>query len=197
MSRIYINSDQKKIVILSYAGGTKYFRHLSESNTIPYTLANGNELQPIHKIFDVLQIVREPIARYMSWFDKQYVKPRFRSTTDLDFIEWATNTYTAEWFNNYFNDNEFRIHYDGHTNLQSIWPSTSLKYISEITWNYLKMEDIDRHFLGKDPIVPVRDPKEYVGVWDVIDPKIKDYAIGRIQQIYKPDIEWYNNLTFI
>jgi hypothetical protein len=197
MSRIYINSDQKKIVILSYAGGTKYFRYLSDSNTIPYTLANGNDLQLLHKTYDVLQIVREPISRYMSWFDKQFVKPAFKLTTGVNFKDWVASKYTVEWFDNYFNEAEYTIHYDGHTNLQSIWPVIQFKKTLKADWNYLKMEDIDRYFLEKDAFTPVRDPKEYIGVWDIIDPNIKDHAVSCIQRMYKPDIEWYNNLTFI
>jgi hypothetical protein len=59
------------------------------------------------------------------------------------------------------------------------------------------MEDIRPFFLNEKSFDPFRDPKEYVGVWDLLDSNIKEYFINVIKDTYNYEIQWYNNLEFI
>jgi len=197
MSKLYIDDTNKKLYIFSYAGGTKFFRKMTEEKLhwiIPY---DGNNLIPIHNDYEVVQIVRDPVQRYMSWFDKQYVKNHIRREK-VTFVEtWMQNRFTKEWFENFLEHQRHGIHYDGHTCYQSLWPRHFLKFISDKEWKYLRMEDINRYFFDSKPYTPRRDPNEYVGVWDTLDQEIVDYVIAELEKIYEGDIKWYKSLDFI
>jgi hypothetical protein len=200
MNRLYLDETNNRFVLLSYAGGTKYFRHLTETKLSGYTPVNGRSLAPIQLTYSVIQIVRDPLARYMSWFDKQYIKPMYRRHyNNFEFKEWINNLITKEWIDNYFKLARASIHYDGHTNFQSVWPKMHLPalYNDSPNWQYLKMEDIRPFFLNEKSFDPFRDPKEYVGVWDLLDSNIKEYFINVIKDTYNYEIQWYNNLEFI
>lgn len=195
MSRVYINHKKKKIVILSYAGATKYFRHLSETKLKSYNPCNANHLTFEHRSYEIIQVVREPVSRYMSWFDKQYIKPKYRSKVPFD--EWVNNLLTIEWIDNFFEEAQYSLHYDGHTCYQSIWPKIHIKIIYDDSWKFLKMEDINPYFLKEEKFEVFRDPEEYIGVWEVLNKKSKDHLLAKIVKVYTPDIYWYNNLEFI
>ena len=196
-NRLYFDQQNKLFVVLSYAGGTKYFRHLSETKLKNFVPVNANNLSPAQTNCDVIQIVREPLSRYMSWFDKQYIKPIYAKNKSIDLHSWVNNTLTQSWADEFFADAKESCHYDGHTAFQSIWPKVNMKAIYRDDWKYLRMEDINPYFLNEQPIEILRDPKEYVGIWDVMAPTTKDYIIDKIKDIYKREIDWYHNLKFI
>lgn len=198
MNRLYLDQKNNRFVLLSYAGGTKYFRHLTETKIENFVPVNGHSLSPIQLTYDVIQIVRDPLTRYMSWFDKQYIKPMYRyKYSAIDFEEWINSLITKEWIDEYFALAKLTCHYDGHTNFQSVWPKMHLSALYNENWKYLKMEDIRPYFLGEATFNPFRDPKEYAGVWELLDSNIKDYLIDNIKVMYEHDIQWYNNLNFI
>lgn len=198
MNRLYLDQKNNRFVLLSYAGGTKYFRHLTETKIENFVPVNGHSLSPIQLTYDVIQIVRDPLTRYMSWFDKQYIKPMYRSKySAIDFEEWINSLITKEWIDEYFALAKLTCHYDGHTNFQSVWPMMHLSALYNENWKYLKMEDIRPYFLGQETFNPFRDPKEYAGVWELLNLDIKDYLINNIKVMYEHDIQWYNNLNFI
>jgi hypothetical protein len=195
-NRVYLNQSTNTFVVLSYAGGTKYFHRLTETVLKNYVTVDGKNIEFEHELYSVIQVVREPVSRYMSWFDKQYIKPMWKST-DVDFVKWSNRLITKQWIDNFFEQARHYCHYDGHTNFQSIWPKFSLAAIWREDWQYLKMSDINPYFLKQPSIDLFRDPKEYVGVWESLEPTVKDYALKKIEDLYATEIEWYNNLNFI
>ena len=86
MSRIFYDKDQNRLIVLSYAGGTKFFTPLA--NELGYTTLHSvnNPGNPNY----ILQIVREPVQRFMSWFDKQYIAEIFRKKK-------INNNYFTSW----------------------------------------------------------------------------------------------------
>lgn len=194
MSRIFYDQKKNRLIVLSYAGGTKFFRPLAAS--LGYTpLESINN--PGHPEY-ILQVVRDPVQRFMSWFDKQYLKDLFRKTRlkNRHFHSWCQNTVTKEFLDSYFSTAHYTIHYDGHTVFQSYWPKIHLERFNT-EWRYLQMEDVNPYFLGQHTYKPKRDKKEYLGFWDTIHWDLKEYALQRTQKIYAVDIEWYNSLKFI
>lgn len=196
MSRLYLDRDKKLFVVLSYAGGTKYFRQLTQSKLKNFIEANVNSISPVQQSFDVIQIVREPMSRYMSWFDKQYIKPMYRGS-DIKFRSWVNNLITKTWIDEYVSKAVHSCHYDGHTNFQSVWPKAQLPLKQDVNWKYLKMEDINPYFLSEERFELFRDPAEYVGVWEVLNPTAKNYLLDKIKEIYAVELKWYENLTFL
>lgn len=198
MSRLFINELEKTIVVLSYAGGTKYFRHLTETVLKKYKQFNATSLTDYYKDFRYIQIVRYPVERYMSWFDKQYIKPLFKeSKTELTFAVWINQLITKEWIDQFIIEQQHFIHYDGHINFQSLWPKQSLKSVYNDSWEFLRMEDIDAHFLKGTPYISTRNSKEYAGVWELLDQTTKEYFLKNITEIYNYDIKWYNSRKLI
>lgn len=198
MNRLYLDQKNKKFVLLSYAGGTKYFRHLTETKIDNFVPVNGHSLTNKQLTYDVIQIVRDPLTRYMSWFDKQYIKPMYRfNYSQLEFSNWINSYISKDWIDNYFALSKITCHYDGHTNFQSIWPKMHLPSLYNENWMYLKMEDIRPYFLGEESFNPFRDPKEYAGVWEILDEEIKVYLLDAIKDMYDYDLRWYNNLKFL
>lgn len=198
MNRLYLDQKNKRFVLLSYAGGTKYFRHLTETKINNLVPVNGHSLTNKQLTYDVIQIVRDPLTRYMSWFDKQYIKPVYRfNYSQLEFSNWINSYISKDWIDNYFSLSKITCHYDGHTNFQSIWPKMHLPSLYNENWMYLKMEDIRPYFLGEESFNPFRDPKEYAGVWETLDEEIKVYLLDAIKDMYDYDIRWYNNLKFL
>lgn len=201
MSRLYINDTKKQIIVLSYAGGTKYFRHLTETQLTTYIACDGNTLNTYQQEYDAIQIVRDPVDRYLSWFDKQYIKPlwlsKFSDTSSFD--SWAYTYITKSWIDDYFAKAKVDLHYDGHTNFQSCWPKASLGllYNNKGTWSYLKMEDIDPYFLNTNKFDLAKTPGQYIGISEALNPATYNYLIKNITQAYAYDIEWYANLDFI
>lgn len=195
-NRLYLNQDQKLFVVLSYAGGTKYFRHLTETRLNTFVPVDGNSISPRQSSYNVVQIVREPMSRFISWFDKQYIKPRWKKT-DQSLDQWINTLITTQWIDEFTERHQYFCHYDGHTNFQSIWPKAYLPSIWREDWQYLKMEDIKPYFLNESKFKIFRDPNEYIGVWDVLDRSKTKYFISKIENIYKPDIDWYNSLNFV
>lgn len=197
-NRLYLNQNKKLFVVLSYAGGTKYFRHITETRLKSFAPVNAVNLSPAQLDYDVIQIVREPLSRYMSWFDKQYIKALYReSNKPADLKTWVEGFFTKDWIDNFFNNAKIACHYDGHTAFQSIWPQVNMKGLYRDDWSYLRMEDINPYFLNQERAEILRDPKEYVGIWDVISEPTKEYTISKIKEIYKYELEWYNSLNFI
>jgi len=197
MSKLYIDNTNKKLYIFSYAGGTKFFMKMLNEKLhwiVPY---NGNNLSPENKDYEIIQVVRKPVQRYKSWFDKQYAKRLVKTQGIVDVESWIKEVFTKEWFEEFFSYQQYEIHYDGHTCFQSLWPRHFLKFISDKPWLYLRMEDINTHFFGTEPFAPRRDPKEYVGVWDILDQDVIDYVDQELVKIYNADIVWYNSLKFI
>ena len=96
MSRIFYSPPNNQIIILSYAGGTKYFTPLA--NELGFQTFKSNIVPT-----QVLQIVREPIQRWMSWFDKQYLKNLFRTTglSNKRFGDWCERTVTRKFLDRY------------------------------------------------------------------------------------------------
>ena len=195
-SRLYLDQERKLFVVLSYAGGTKYFRQLTELSLKSFVPVDFKGTSPIHKTYEVIQVVREPISRYMSWFDKQHIKPMWKKT-DIDFSKWVNRLITKEWADSFFNQAKYSCHYDGHTNFQSIWPKINMASIWNENWQYLKMEDINPFFLKEPSIEIFRDPREYIGVWETLNPVMKDYVLSKIKDMYDLEIDWYNSLNFI
>lgn len=195
-NRLYLDQSSKTFIVLSYAGGTKYFRHLTETVLKNYVAVNGQGIPLAQHNYTVIQVVREPVSRYMSWFDKQYIKPMWK-TSDIDFVKWANKLITKQWIDTFFEQAQYHCHYDGHTNFQSVWPKFSLATIWREDWLYLKMSDINPYFLKQPSIELFRDPTEYVGVWESLEPTVKDYALKKIEDLYATEIDWYNNLNFI
>lgn len=195
-NRVYLDQTTNTFIVLSYAGGTKYFRRLTETVLKNYVAVNGQEIPREQQSYPVIQVVREPLSRYMSWFDKQYIKPMWKPT-DIDFVKWCNKLITKEWIDEFFEQAQYHCHYDGHTNFQSVWPKVSLASIWREDWQYLKMSDINPYFLNQPSIDLFRDPKEYVGVWESLEPKMKDYALTKIKDLYTVELEWYNDLNFI
>ena len=192
MSRIFYNPPNNQIIVLSYAGGTKYFTPLA--NELGF-----HKFDPTVVPTQVLQIVREPIQRWMSWFDKQYLKNLFQKTrlSKKQFRQWCGKTMSKEFIDNYFKDAYYKIHYDGHTQFQGQWPYIALKDYLDCDWQYLEMENIDPYFLQSTAYKPKHNKSEYLGVWKTIDFELKEYALCKARELYTPDIEWYNNLDFI
>lgn len=197
MSKLYIDSTNKKLFIFSYAGGTKFFLKMTQERLHWITPYNGNNLSPAHTDYEVIQIVRQPIQRYKSWFDKQYVKRLVRLEKPKDTNTWIKNRFTKKWFEEFLKEQKCAIHYDGHTCYQSLWPKFFLKHITDKEWKYLKMEDLNRYFFKTKPFVPKRDPNEYVGIWDILDQDIIDFVDEKLEDIYKDEIVWYKSLNFI
>lgn len=195
-NRLYLDQNQKLFVVLSYAGGTKYFRHMTETKLKNFVSVNGNSLREIHASYSVIQIVRDPVSRYMSWFDKQYIRPK-RRPGDTNFTFWINRLMTTSWIDQFFETAQKECHYNGHTNFQSVWPKLQLPIIWKDDWQYLKMEDINPYFLNEPKVSIIRDPKEYIGVWEVLEKSKKKYTISKIKELYKSDIDWYNSLNFI
>jgi len=192
MSRIFYNPPSNQIIVLSYAGGTKYFTPLA--NELGF-----HTLKPDVIPTQVLQIVREPIQRWMSWFDKQYLTNLFRETrlSNKQFGQWCGKKVSKKFLDNYFKDAYYKIHYDGHTQFQSQWPRVALKEHLHCNWQYLEMENIDPYFLQSTTYKPKRTKSEYLGVWEAMNFELKEYALYKARELYNADIEWYNNLDFI
>lgn len=192
MSRIFYNPPNKQIIVLSYAGGTKYFTPLANELGLHTFKPNVFPTQ-------VLQIVREPIQRWMSWFDKQYLTTIFRETklSNKQFGQWCGKTVSKEFLDNYFKDAYYKIHYDGHTQFQCQWPRVALKEYLHCNWQYLEMENIDPYFLQSTAYKPKHTKSEYLGVWEAMHFELKEYALYKARELYNADIEWYNNLDFI
>jgi len=198
MNRLYLNQKNNRFVLLSYAGGTKYFRHLTETKINDFVPVNGHSISPIQLTYDVIQIVRDPLTRYMSWFDKQHIKPMYRTNySTINFEEWINTFITKEWIDEYFALAKLTCHYDGHTNFQSVWPKMHLSALYNENWKYLRMEDIRPYFLGEESFNPFRDPKEYAGVWELLNSNTKDYLVDTIKDMYEHDLNWYSTLSFI
>jgi len=194
MSRIFHDKNQNRLIVLSYAGGTKFFTPLA--NSLGYTTLDSvnNPSKPDY----VLQIAREPIQRFMSWFDKQHVKELFQKhrLKNKHFQSWCQKNIDKEFIDDYFSTAYYKIHYDGHTAFQCHWPKVVLKRFN-CEWKYLRMEDINPYFLGQKYYKPKRNKDEYIGFWDTIDRDLKDYTLKRAQELYRADTEWYNNLVFM
>lgn len=192
MSRIFYSPPNNQIIILSYAGGTKYFTPLA--NELGF-----ETFSPTIVPTQVLQIVREPIQRWMSWFDKQYLKNLFRTTglPNKKFGDWCERTVTRKFLDRYFEDAYYKIHYDGHTQYQCHWPRVVLKDYLHCNWQYLEMENINPYFLQSKPYKPKHDKSEYLGLWKKMHFELKEYALYQARELYNADIEWYNNLDFI
>ena len=192
MSRIFYSPPNNQIIILSYAGGTKYFTPLG--NELGFQTFKSNIVPT-----QVLQIVREPIQRWMSWFDKQYLKNLFRTTglSNKRFGDWCERTVTRKFLDRYFKDAYYKIHYDGHTQYQCHWPRVVLKDYLHCNWQYLEMENINPYFLQSKPYRPKHDKSEYLGLWKKMNFELKEYALYQARELYNADIEWYNNLDFI
>lgn len=196
-NRVYLNQEKQVFVILSYAGGTKYFRHLTETKLRQYVPVNGHSLSPAQVSFDVIQVVREPVSRYMSWFDKQYIKPLYRKNKTGDFTGWINSMITKEWVDNWIKTARYLCHYDGHTAFQSMWPKVNMPFLYRDDWKYLEMENINPYFLGEPKKDLIRDPNEYTGVWEVLDQNVQQHMIDCLKDMYAYEIDWYNNLKFI
>ena len=192
MSRIFYSPPNNQVIILSYAGGTKYFTPLA--NELGFQTFKSNIVPT-----QVLQIVREPIQRWMSWFDKQYLKNLFRTTglSNKRFGDWCERTVTRKFLDRYFKDAYYKIHYDGHTQYQCHWPRVVLKDYLHCNWQYLEMENINPYFLQSKPYRPKHDKSEYLGLWKKMNFELKEYALYQARELYNADIEWYNNLDFI
>lgn len=195
-NRLYLDQSKKQFVVLSYAGGTKYFRQLTETRLKTFVPVNGSSVSPAQSKFDVIQVVREPIPRFMSWFDKQYIKPMWKQK-DIDFTRWTNRLMTKTWIDNFFKELTYFCHYDGHINFQSVWPKVNLASLWRDDWSFLKMEDINPYFLNQPKFDLFKDPKEYTGVWEVLNDDIKEYTMSKIEEVYSPELDWYNRLNFI
>ena len=194
MSRIFYDKDQNRLIVLSYAGGTKFFTPLA--NELGYTELHSvnNPGNPNY----ILQIVREPVQRFMSWFDKQYIAEIFRKKkiNNNYFTSWCLKNIDKQFIDDYFSTAHYKIHYDGHTAFQCYWPKIYLKKF-ECDWKYLQMEDINPYFLNTKPYRPKRNKEEYLGFWDTINPDLKEYTLFKTRELYQTDIDWYNSIKFI
>lgn len=192
MSRIFHDKEQNRLIVLSYAGGTKFFNPLAQ--TLGYThLNHSKKPKPDY----ILQVVREPIQRWMSWFDKQFVTDIFRRTKlkHQKFDQWCKLNVTKQFIDDYFQHACYKIHYDGHTAFQCYWPKAFLKDF-KCEWKYLQMENINAHFLNQKPYIPKRDKAEYLGLWDIMDHELKEHTLAQARKMYAVDIDWYNNLKY-
>jgi hypothetical protein len=194
MSRIFYDKNQNRLIVLSYAGGTKFFTPLAATLGYTHLESVNNPGKPNY----ILQVVREPIQRWMSWFDKQYVKDLFQKTRMKNryFYSWCTKNINKKFIDDYFSTAYYKIHYDGHTAYQCYWPKIYLKRF-DTEWKYLQMENINPYFLNQKPYKPKRTKKEYIGLWEAMDNDLKEYTLSKANQIYAQDIEWYHNLDFI
>jgi len=194
MSRIFYDNSENRLIVLSYAGGTKFFNPLATELGYIHLESVNNPGKPAY----ILQVVREPIQRWMSWFDKQHIKEIFQrsKSSNKTFHKWCHKHINKSFIDNYFETAYYKIHYDGHTAYQCYWPKIYLKRF-DTDWKYLRMEDINPYFLGKKIYKPKRDKNEYLGFWDIISPELRDYTLAKAHEIYKEDINWYNNLEFL
>ena len=177
-----INHNEKTVICCPFVCGTSYLQVQILKND-NYEHYRGN--WPIPDDYRIYKVVRNPLQRWHSWYNKFIIKNKFPAGTNeaLVFIDNSINKKNMQgWFDKF----KVSMHYDGHTGLQKYLHKADKRFNNNNT-SYILSSHLqvflgtsNKNFEDKIHDLPLRQ-------------RIDKY----LQELYLEDIEWINSLEIV